>query len=49
MTSKLSQLEPTGEYVERYVRIPSGQGSEPKLIKYLVPVFRLKKVPAKEN
>jgi len=43
LTVQLSQLEPTGQVVERYVRVPGGQGGEPKLIRCLVPVFRIKK------
>ena len=38
----LSQLEPTGQYVERYVRIPGGNNSEPRLVRTLVPVLRIK-------
>ena len=38
-----SRLEPTGQFVERYVRMPSGNpGEETKVIRCLVPVFRIK-------
>jgi 8-oxo-dGTP pyrophosphatase MutT (NUDIX family) len=41
--AQLSRLEPTGQFVERYVRIPSGAlGEETKVIRCLVPVFRIK-------
>jgi hypothetical protein len=41
--AQLSRLEPTGQFVERYVRIPSGNpGEEPKVIRCLVPVFRMR-------
>ena len=43
LDAQLSRLEPMGQYVERYVRIPSGNpGEEPKVIRCLVPVFRVK-------
>jgi hypothetical protein len=42
--AQLSRLEPTGQFVERYVRIPSGNpGEETKVIRCLVPVFRVKR------
>ena len=41
--AQLSRLEPTGQFVERYVRIPSSApGEETKVIRCLVPVFRVK-------
>jgi len=41
--AQLSRLEPTGQFVERYVRMPSGNpGEETKVIRCLVPVFRIK-------
>ena len=38
----LEQLEPTGQYVERYVRIPGGNNGEPRLVRTLIPVMRIK-------
>jgi hypothetical protein len=41
--AQISQLEPTGQYVERYVRIPAGsQGEDPKVIRFYVPVFTIR-------
>ena len=38
----LSNLEPTGEYVERYVSLPPETNGQPRLIRFNVPVFREK-------
>jgi hypothetical protein len=39
----LSQLEPTGQFVERYVRIPAGTaGEDPKVIRFYIPVYRMR-------
>ena len=42
LKEQLSQLEPTGRYVERYIRIPASQNSEGRLVRCLIPVFRAK-------
>lgn len=39
---KLKDLEFTGEYVERFVRIPEGNAGKAKFTRFLVPVFRRK-------
>jgi hypothetical protein len=40
---QLSQLEPTGQFVERYVRIPArAAGEDPKVIRFYIPVFRMR-------
>ena len=38
----INQLEWTGEYVERYVRVPEGNSGKAKLIRFLIPVYREK-------
>ncbi len=38
----IKQLEWTGEYVERYVRVPEGNSGKAKLIRFLIPVYREK-------
>jgi hypothetical protein len=35
-------LDSTGEYVERYVRVPEGNSGKAKLIRFLIPVYREK-------
>ncbi len=40
---QLSQLESTGQFVERYVRIPArAAGEDPKVIRFYIPVFRMR-------
>ncbi len=40
---QLSQPEPTGQFVERYVRIPAGAaGEDPKVIRFYIPVFLMR-------
>lgn len=36
----LAHLEPTGEYVSRYVSIPTGTNQPPRLIRFDLPIFR---------
>ena len=38
--SQLEGLEWTGQYVERYIRVPQGNTGQAKLIKFLIPVYR---------
>ena len=40
--SEIGQLEWTGQYVERYVRVPEGNSGKAKLIRFLIPVYREK-------
>lgn len=40
--SEIDQLEWTGQYVERYVRVPEGNSGKAKLIRFLIPVYREK-------
>ena len=40
--SDTGQLEWTGQYVERYVRVPEGNSGKAKLIRFLIPVYREK-------
>jgi hypothetical protein len=42
LESELSHLDPTGEFVERFVRVPAGQAEEARVIRFLVPVLRVK-------
>lgn len=42
LASDLGQLEWTGQYVERWVRVPAGNAGQVKLIKFLIPVYREK-------
>jgi hypothetical protein len=37
---EINDLEWTGEYVERYVRVPEGNSGKTKLIRFLIPVYR---------
>lgn len=39
---EINQLEWTGQYVERYVRVPEGNSGKAKLIRFLIPVYREK-------
>lgn len=39
---QIDQLEWTGQYVERYVRVPEGNSGKARLIKFLIPVYREK-------
>ena len=39
---EINQLEWTGQYVERYVRVPEGNTGKAKLIRFLIPVYREK-------
>jgi hypothetical protein len=39
---EIDQLEWTGQYVERYVRVPEGNSGKAKLIRFLIPVYREK-------
>lgn len=38
----VGNLEWTGQYVERFVRIPEGNSGKPKLVRFLIPVYREK-------
>ena len=38
----VGNLEGTGQYVERFVRIPEGNSGTPKLVRFLIPVYREK-------
>lgn len=40
--NEINQLEWTGQYVERYVRVPEGNSGKAKLIRFLIPVYREK-------
>jgi hypothetical protein len=37
---EINHLDWTGEYVERYVRVPEGNSGKAKLIRFLIPVYR---------
>lgn len=39
---EMSNLEWTGHYVERFVRVPEGDSGKAKLIRFLIPVYREK-------
>lgn len=39
---EINQLEWTGQYVERFVRVPEGNSGKAKLIRFLIPVYREK-------
>lgn len=39
---EINHLEWTGQYVERYVRVPEGNSGQAKLIRFLIPVYREK-------
>jgi hypothetical protein len=39
---EINHLDSTGEYVERYVRVPEGNSGKAKLIRFLIPVYREK-------
>ena len=39
---QINHLEWTGQYVERYVRVPEGNTGKAKLIRFLIPVYREK-------
>ena len=38
----LDNLEWTGQYAERFLRIPEGNSGKPKLVRFLIPVYREK-------
>jgi hypothetical protein len=37
---QIGNLEWTGQYAERFVRIPEGNSGKPKLVRFLIPVYR---------
>ena len=39
---ELNNLEWTGQYAERFLRIPEGNSGKPKLVRFLIPVYREK-------
>ena len=39
---ELDNLEWTGQYAERFLRIPEGNSGKPKLVRFLIPVYREK-------
>ncbi len=40
--AEIANLEWTGQYVERFLRIPEGNSGKPKLVRFLIPVYREK-------
>ena len=40
---EIGNLEWTGQYAERFVRIPEGNSGKPKLVRFLIPVYREKR------
>jgi hypothetical protein len=38
----IGNLEWTGQYTERFLRIPEGNSGKPKLVRFLIPVYREK-------
>jgi len=40
--AEVGNLEWTGQYVERFLRIPEGNSGKPKLVRFLIPVYREK-------
>ena len=40
--TEIDNLEWTGQYVERFLRIPEGNSGKPKLVRFLIPVYREK-------
>ena len=39
---EIGNLEWTGQYAERFLRIPEGNSGKPKLVRFLIPVYREK-------
>ena len=37
---EIANLEWTGQYAERFLRIPEGNSGKPKLVRFLIPVYR---------
>lgn len=44
LSEQISNLEPTGQYVERDIRIPEGNGGGAKFVRFLIPVYKEKQV-----
>ena len=40
--AEIGNLEWTGQYAERFLRIPEGNSGKPKLVRFLIPVYREK-------
>jgi len=40
--TEVGNLEWTGQYAERFLRIPEGNSGKPKLVRFLIPVYREK-------
>jgi hypothetical protein len=40
--TEIGNLEWTGQYAERFLRIPEGNSGKPKLVRFLIPVYREK-------
>jgi len=40
--AEIANLEWTGQYIERFLRIPEGNSGKPKLVRFLIPVYREK-------
>jgi len=52
LSEQISHLEPTGQYVERDLRIPEGNNASARFVRLLVPVYKEKddnKAPARGN
>lgn len=44
LSQQISNLEPTGQYVERDIRIPEGDSGGAKFVRFLIPVYREKEI-----
>ena len=40
--AEIGNLEWTGQYAERFLRVPEGNSGKPKLVRFLIPVYREK-------
>ncbi len=44
LSQQISDLEPTGQYVERDIRIPEGDSGGAKFVRFLIPVYKEKEI-----
>ena len=44
LSQQISNLEPTGQYVERDIRIPEGDSGGAKFVRFLIPVYKEKEI-----
>ena len=49
LSEQISNLEPTGQYIERDLRIPEGNNGGARFVRFLVPVYKEKQVTKAVN